>query len=158
MLFRSYWEAMSRLSAAYLMFVTATLSVYYLPRLSELKSFSEIKHEIVQGYKLILPVTIIGSVLIYLLRDTLIITLFTKDFLPMRDLFAWQMIGDTLKIGSWILAYVMLSQAMFKVYIVSEIFFSIGFVCLTWILTKAYGLQGVVIAQDRKSTRLNSSH
>ncbi|WP_443690990.1 O-antigen translocase [Pseudomonas sp.] len=143
-----YWEAMSRLSAAYLMFVTATLSVYYLPRLSELKSFSEIKHEIVQGYKLILPVTIIGSVLIYLLRDTLIITLFTKDFLPMRDLFAWQMIGDTLKIGSWILAYVMLSQAMFKVYIVSEIFFSIGFVCLTWILTKAYGLQGVVIAHS----------
>lgn len=58
------------------------------------------------------------------------------------------MIGDTLKIGSWILAYVMLSQAMFKVYIVSEIFFSIGFVCLTWILTKTYGLQGVVIAHS----------
>ena len=32
-----YWEAMWRLSAAYLMLVTTTLSVYYLPRLSELK-------------------------------------------------------------------------------------------------------------------------
>jgi PST family polysaccharide transporter len=48
-----YLEAMWRLSSTYLMFVTTTLSVYYLPRLSELKSYNDIKREIIQGYKII---------------------------------------------------------------------------------------------------------
>lgn len=39
--YAGYWEAMWRLSAAYLMLVTTTLSVYYLPMLSELKSLRQ---------------------------------------------------------------------------------------------------------------------
>jgi PST family polysaccharide transporter len=41
-----YWEAMWRISAAYLMLFTNTFAVYYLPKLSELKSASEIRAEI----------------------------------------------------------------------------------------------------------------
>ena len=32
-----YWEGMNRISALYLMFITTSFSVYYLPRLSEIK-------------------------------------------------------------------------------------------------------------------------
>ena len=141
-----YWEAMWRLSNAYLLLATTTLSLYYLPRLSELKKSAEIKREIIQGYKIILPVAAASALIIYLLRDFLIALLFTKGFSPMRELFAWQMIGDTLKIGSWILSYLMLGKAMIKPFIVTEIFFSASFVALTWILTKTIGFQGVVIA------------
>lgn len=141
-----YWEAMWRLSSAYLMFVTTTLGVYYLPRLSELKSAREIKKEIIQGYKLILPVAALCGVVIYLLRDFIILTLFTKDFSPMRELFAWQMLGDTLKIGSWILAYLMLGKAMIKIFVVTEIIFAAGFVLLTWLFTGVLGLEGVAVA------------
>lgn len=141
-----YWEAMTRLSNAYLMLATATLSVYYLPRLSELKDSVQIKKEIFQGYKLILPVAALAGVAIYMFRDLIIAILFTQDFAPMRELFAWQMIGDTLKIGSWILAFVMLGKAMTKLYIFTEIFFSASFVALTWLLTKTLGLQGAVVA------------
>lgn len=122
-----YWEAMWRLSAAYLMLVTTTLSLYYLPKLSELKDPKEIKAEILQGYKIILPVAAACGLVIYLLRDFIIGVLFTSDFIPMRDLFAWQMVGDTLKIGSWILAYLMLGKAMMKLFIASEIVFAAGF-------------------------------
>ncbi|MBC3303292.1 O-antigen translocase [Pseudomonas sp. SWRI18] len=141
-----YWEAMWRLSAAYLMLITTTLSVYYLPRLSELQEASEIKSEIVQGYRIILPIAAICALIIYLLRDFIIATLFTTDFAPMRDLFAWQMFGDTLKIGGWILAYLMLGKAMMRLFIFSEVFFAASFVFFTWVLTKLYGLQGVAIA------------
>jgi PST family polysaccharide transporter len=141
-----YWEAMWRLSNAYLLLATTTLSLYYLPRLSELKNSAEIKREIIQGYKIILPVAAASALIIYLLRDFLIALLFTKGFSPMRELFAWQMIGDTLKIGSWILSYLMLGKAMIKPFIVTEIIFSASFVALTWILTKTIGFQGVVIA------------
>ncbi|MEG2039983.1 MAG: O-antigen translocase, partial [Hafnia sp.] len=71
-----YWEAMWRLSAAYLMFVTTTLGVYYLPRLSELKAPQAIREEILQGYKIILPLAAGCGVIIYLLRDFIIDLLF----------------------------------------------------------------------------------
>ncbi|WNF57342.1 O-antigen translocase [Pseudomonas sp. SG20052] len=141
-----YWEAIWRLSTAYLMVATTTLSVYYLPRLSELKHPVEIRREIFQGYRIVLPISALCGVLIYLLRDFIIEVLFTKDFAPMRELFAWQMLGDTFKIGSWILAYLMLGKAMFKLFIVFEIISAAGFVLLTHILTSKYGLEGVAIA------------
>lgn len=141
-----YWEAMWRLSSAYLMIVTMTLSVYYLPRLSELKGARAIFGEIRSGYALILPVAAVGSLVVYLLRDFIIHLLFTPDFLPMRELFAWQLLGDVLKIGSWLFAFVMLGKAMFKLYIVSEIVFAALFYGLTVWFTGSDGLQGVVKA------------
>lgn len=119
-----YWEAMWRLSTAYLLLVTTTLGLYFLPKLSELVDPQEIKREIVQGYKLILPVAMVCGLVIYILRDFIIGLLFTGAFSPMRDFFAWQMLGDTLKIASWILAYLMLGKAMVKMYILTEVFFT----------------------------------
>ena len=141
-----YWEAMWRLSAAYLMLVTATLSVYYLPRLSELNCVKKIRKEISYGYMYLLPMSLFSSCIIYILRDFIIIFLFSENFEPMRILFAWQLIGDTLKIASWILSFLMLSKAMYKLFIVSEIVFSFGFVVLTRICTSYIGFEGVAMA------------
>jgi len=137
---------MWRLSSAYLLLVTTTLSVYYLPRLSELKGPGELTSEILKGYKLIIPLTIFAGLLIYFLKDFIIELLFTRDFAPMRDLFGWQMVGDTLKIGSWILAYLILGKAMYKTFIVTEIFAAVSFVLLSLYFVSVYGLQGVAVA------------
>lgn len=141
-----YWEAMWRLSSAYLMFVTATLSVYYLPRLSELKDSALIRKEILQGYKIILPVAALCSFLMYLLRDFIILTLFTTEFTEVRLLFGWQMLGDTLKIASWLLGYIVIAKAFFKIFIISELMFSALFVFLVSKLTSNFGLEGAAIA------------
>lgn len=141
-----YWEAMWRLSAAYLMLATTTLSVYYLPKLSELQNPADIKREILQGYKIILPVAAVCGLLIYLLRDLIILVLFSESFVEMETLFGWQMVGDTLKIGSWILAFVMLGKAMAKIFILSEIVFSISFYYLVVYFTNFMGLQGAAVA------------
>ena len=141
-----YWEAMTRLSAAYLMLITTTLGVYYLPRLSELQSPKELRREIFQGYKIILPVVVVSSACIYALRDWIIEILFTPNFLPMREIFAWQLIGDTFKIGSWVVSFLMLSKAMFKSFIVTEIIFALSFVLFANQLVRRFGLDGVVIA------------
>ncbi len=137
---------MWRLSASYLMLVTTTLSVYYLPKLSELQDPAEIKKEILQGYKFILPVAAVCGLVIYLLRDSIIRVLFTAEFSEMELLFGWQMVGDALKIGSWILAYLMLGKAMVKLFIFSEIAFSALFYYLTYYFTSAFGLEGVSFA------------
>ena len=144
--YAGYWEAMTRLSGAYLMLVTTTLGVYYLPRLSELKTFQEIKHEVYTGYKFIFPLALMGGLAVYLQRDWIIKLLFTESFMPMRELFLWQIIGDILKIGSWILAYLMLGKAMSKLFIMTEIGFSILIILLTYLCTKIVGFEGSTFA------------
>lgn len=144
--YAGYWEAMIRLSGAYLMLVTTTLSVYYLPRLSELKDLESIKKEVYTGYKFIFPIALMGALVVYVLRDWIISLLFTPAFLPMKDLFLWQMIGDSLKVGSWIIAYLMLGQAMTKLFILSEVLAAISLVGLTYICTNFFGFEGVSIA------------
>lgn len=146
LIYAGYWEAMIRLSGAYLMLVTTTLGVYYLPRLSELKELSEIKKEVYLGYKIIFPLALLGGLCVFLLKDWLIVILFSNSFLPMRELVLWQMIGDSLKIGSWILAYLMLSKAMTKLFIVTEIIFAITLVVFTYVATSILGFIGVTVA------------
>lgn len=144
--YAGYWEAMIRLSAAYLMLVTTTLGVYYLPRLSELSNIQDIKKEIYLGYKLIFPLAVVGGVIVFILKDWIIQLLFSAQFLPMRELFLWQMIGDSLKIGSWILAYLMLSKAMTRLFISTEIIFAFSSILLTYLCTQIFGFEGVSIA------------
>lgn len=141
-----YIEAIWRLSAAYLLIVTTTLSVYFIPRLSELSDPKLIKLELLKTYKVLIPFTIISSTLIYLLRHLLIRLLFTEDFSAMEELFAWQMIGDTIKVCSWILMYLYVAKNFFRLYIFSEIFFSITFYLLVILLESRFNLRAVAIA------------
>lgn len=141
-----YWEAMSRLSSAYLLMITTTLGVYYLPRLSELETGQAIRREILDGYKIIVPITILGCSAVYFLRDIVVNLLFTRDFAPMQVLFAGQLVGDTLKIISWIIAYVMLSKAMLRLYVVTEVCSCVLLYGLTLLLTRYLGLEGAAWA------------
>src|SRR5450830_7554 len=102
-----YWQASWKISEIYLMLVTTTLSVYYLPRLAEIRAAPELKTEIIKVYRFVMPIVVAGAAVIFFLRDFIIHALFTPEFLPMRDLFPWQLAGDVIKIGSWILAYIM---------------------------------------------------
>ena len=141
-----YWQASWKISEIYLMLVTTTLSVYFLPRLAEIRSATELRAEIFKVYRFVMPIVLMGAVTIYLLRDFIIHTLFTPDFLPMRKLFPWQLSGDVIKIGAWITGYVLIGRGMVKIFLSVEILFSISFVLLSWVFVKKWGLQGVPMA------------
>jgi O-antigen/teichoic acid export membrane protein len=141
-----YWQGIWYISTMYLMVVTTPLSVYYLPRLSEIKSKKHLRLELLQGYKVIIPLVIVMSVTIFYLRDFIILTLFTDQFAPIRDLFMWQLFGDVVKIAAWLLSYVVLAKAMVKLYIVSEVIFGVIFTVLSIILVDKFGLVGVSYA------------
>ncbi|PXX42528.1 O-antigen translocase [Undibacterium pigrum] len=141
-----YWQAVTRISDIYLMLITTTLTVYYLPRLAEIKAAAELKKEIARVYRFVLPLTALGAVMVYLLRDLMLWLVFTEEFRPMLQLLAWQLVGDFIKIGSWVLGFVMLGRALTTPYVITEIVFSLSLVALTYLLTPAFGLQGAVIA------------
>jgi len=137
-----YWQAVTKISDYYLGFITSVLAVYYMPRLSEIQDRHELKTEIKNGYKIILPIVGLVAFAIWLFKDLIIHLLFTPQFLPMRPLFAFQLMGDFFKIGSWLLAYLMIAKAMTKTFIITEIFFSLSYVVLSYIFLNKFGIIG----------------
>lgn len=141
-----YWQASWKISEMYLMLVTTTLSVYYLPRLAEIRTSWELKAEIFKVSRLIVPMTALGAGVVFLLRDFIILTLFTPDFLPMRELFLWQLMGDVMKIASWICGFIITARGLVKYYMLSEIFSHLVLVLFTWGFVAYFGLQGAPMA------------
>lgn len=141
-----YWQGIWYISTMYLTVATTTLSIYYLPRLSEITDKTELRKELWQGYKIIMPIVIAMSVTIFILKDSIIWLLFTETFSPMRELFLWQLIGNTIKLAAWLLAYIMLARAMTKSFILTEIIFSLTFVIFAIMLVNQYGVIGVTYA------------
>lgn len=141
-----WWEAMNRISNIYLMVITASFGVYYLPKLSEIRDNAGLKHEIFKAYKVIMPILVIGLTLVYLLRIFVVRILFTQDFLPMEKLFIWQLFGDFFKIASWLLSYLMVAKSMTKAFIIIEVLFSSLFVFLGSVFININGVVGITQA------------
>ena len=95
-----YWDGVWRISSLYLMVVTVPLSVYYLPKLSEINDKKILVKEILSGYKLVLPVVVASALFIYVFRAFIISILFTSEFHSMSSLMGWQLLGDIMKLGS----------------------------------------------------------
>lgn len=141
-----YWQGMMRISDGYLMLITTSLSTYYLPKLSSIKTDWELRQEIKKGYKIIIPAVLFGCVSIYIMRFFIIKTLFTEDFNIMEGLFLYQLVGDFFKMLAWILAYLMLAKAMTRLYIITEISFSLSYILISYFCLSFFGLNGMSIA------------
>jgi PST family polysaccharide transporter len=140
-----WWEGINRLSGMYLMIITSSFGVYYLPKLSELTNGSDIKREIKNAYKVIIPCLLAGLSCVYFGRFLIIKVLFSEEFYEMAGLFFWQLIGDFLKISSWLIAYLMHAKAMAKYYIITEVVFSLLYIIMAFFLVDIFGLIGVVM-------------
>ena len=136
------WQAVWKISDVYLSVITIALTTYYLPQLSKLNSYDDIIREIQRTSLAIMPIVLISALLDYFTRDYLLVLLFTKEFDSARDLFFWQLIGDVIKILSWMLAFPMISRGATKWYLFSEIFFGLLLIMLARALIPIYGVQG----------------
>jgi PST family polysaccharide transporter len=144
--YAGYWDATWRISLIYLTLVTTTLTLYYLPRISEIRNWPELRGEILGAYKIVLPATAALALAIFLLRDQLVGLLFTRQFLPMRELMGWQLAGDVLKVGSWLVAFLMVGRRLTATFVATEIGAAAVLWLLAVLLTGAFGFKGVAMA------------
>lgn len=142
----SNWQGVFKISEMYLMFFISTLSVYFLPEFSKAKDYNKINGLIKFYYLKVFPFVILSSCIVYLLKDLIVEFLFTDDFKGMTSFFKWQLMGDILKLGSWVLGFVLISKAQTKLFIIIEILFSASWIILTIVFTKIFGVEGVSIA------------
>ncbi len=115
------WQGVSSISDAYLQFITASFSVYLLPTLSRLTAKGDVAREIGKSLRFVLPAVAAVSFMVWLLRDFAIWLLFSSQFTAMRDLFAWQLPGDVLKVGAYVFGYLVIARASLRFYVLTEV-------------------------------------
>ncbi len=141
-----WWQAVTRISDYYLAFVTTVLSIYYLPRLSEIVEKAQLKQEIIKGYKTILPVVAAMALVIWLCRVWVVHILFSNEFLPMIPLFTFQLLGDFFKIGSWLMGFILIAKADVKLVVITEVVFAASLVVMSFFLMEKFGILGATYA------------
>jgi PST family polysaccharide transporter len=140
------WEALNKLSNLQIMLLTSPLSMYYLPRFSELKEGKSIKKEILNLYKIVVPCIFISAFIIYFNSDLFIKYIFSNEFIEIKNLLFFQLIGDGFRVLIWINSYYFLSQRLTKLFIMSELLINLSFILLILILINIFSNEGVVIA------------
>lgn len=141
-----YYEAINRVSIISITVISNTLTLYYLPKLSQIKNDLLLRNEIFNASKVIIPITFIILLCIYLFRNLIIYIVFSESFLPMKEYFLPQMIGDLFRVSGYMLAYQFWAKAMVKKYIVVEVLTAICLLLFTYTLVNIFGGVGVAYA------------
>jgi PST family polysaccharide transporter len=137
------WQAMVRLSDAYLQFALVLLSAIYYPRLAAASTARE-RSRIVTGFaRWLLPSALAAGVLLYLGRFWVVPALFSPEFAVVTALFLPQLAGDMLKLSSYLVTYALLSAGHHKLLMATELLQAALFWALVSSLGLAHGAQGV---------------
>tara|TARA_B100001146_G_scaffold116121_1_gene102338 strand:- start:10 stop:1257 length:1248 start_codon:yes stop_codon:yes gene_type:complete len=143
--FAGSWEAMWRISAIYLLFLISTFKFYLIPTFSKLNS-ENLKNEVFKIWKVVIPIIIVITTGVYLLRDIIITVLLSNEFFLINEIIFFHLLGDIIKINCWVLGNILISKADTKAFVFFQIEWSVIFVILSYFLINAYGFWGVSLA------------
>jgi PST family polysaccharide transporter len=101
------WQAVWRLSDMYLLVISTAVSFYLMPHLSSLGNEIALARELFSTTVKITALTAIAAIAVFLMRDVIIFILFTEEFKSIREIIAWQLTGDVLKLAGWPLTMVL---------------------------------------------------
>ncbi|MCC4604322.1 O-antigen translocase [Xanthomonas campestris pv. badrii] len=141
-----YWQAVGRVSDAYLLFFTTAINVYYLPRIASQHGREALVKELRAAYRHVMPAVIVLALGIYLCREWLTALLFAAEFAAALPLYGPQLLGDVIKISAFVLSYVMLAKAMTRTFVISECVFAASYVLLVYGFGARFGVLGAMYA------------
>lgn len=137
-----YWEAMNRISSYYLLFVNSIMTLYFIPRFAEIKSKREFRKEVFSFYRTVMPIFGLGLLVIYLLREFIVMIILNQEFKPVESLFIWQLFGDFVKVLAIVIAYQFIAKRMFLHFIVTELFLFVMLYLSSIYFVDEFGLIG----------------
>ena len=134
------------LSIMYVGLVTASFGTYYLPTLSGITDPKERILLMRQLFYLATLLMVPVVVTVIVLKPLVVHLLYSSKFLPSLDIIRWMLIGDYLKVTSWVLAFPILAYADMRTFLWSELLWN-GLFCMgTYFAVVQWGhLEGVGI-------------
>jgi PST family polysaccharide transporter/antigen flippase len=135
------WLASQKISSAYMGFFIVFLSVYYYPIISKIKNKEKLA-SIVNTFTLfIMGVFLVFAAAFYLAKAYVISAMLTSDFNGVNEYLMIQLIGDFLRISSYVVGFVVLAKAATFLYIFCELMQGVLFYLSTTILlNNGFGL------------------
>lgn len=140
------WQALWTLSNLCITLITTALGTYLLPTMSGINNKDLLNKEMKESLKILIPASLFGLGLIYIIRDFIILALYSVEFIMMRDLLEWQLLGALFKIIGWLFSIAFVSQGLVRISVTIEIFFAVLLCVLMILLVEKFQLDGAVYA------------
>jgi PST family polysaccharide transporter len=140
------WQATWRISEIYLGIVMVSLGLYFPTRLGEVVGTPELREEIVRTFVRVVGIAAAAALTIFLLRDWVVRIVFTEEFLPMRDLMPFQLLGDMLAVAGWTFGFVLVALVRSHWYIALQILTPAIYFGGALYLVPKFGARGVTWA------------
>lgn len=125
------WQAINKLSTAYLSFYIYFLSFYLIPIISAERNLEKIYQEVVKMIGFISFIFLMMVIVYQFLSDSIILFIFSKDFLGIRHLFLLQLLGDYFRVITWVVGFIVIAKAFTKTYIIGELLQGLLFITLS---------------------------
>jgi PST family polysaccharide transporter len=116
-----YWQAVAKLSDAYMLFIGVLLINHLLPQLARRREDASALSALVRLGTPLVGIFILAGSAMYLARDYVILITYSRAFLPASELVLPQVIGDTLRVAALLLYYYFMSRGRIVVTIVAEL-------------------------------------
>ena len=140
------WQAATRLSSAYVGLFSVFLAYWFMPIISAEKSWLVIRHQVFRVMLFTAIVFFLGAAVFYAWRAFFITVLLSDDFLYLKDIFIYQLVGDFFKVNAYVIGFVVVAKAVTGIYIGAEFLQSLLFLSFAILLEKLYvGAQGVMM-------------
>jgi PST family polysaccharide transporter len=140
------WEAMTRISSYYMLFVSTLATVYFLPKLVLADRNPEVKSIFVGYFKTVMPIFVVGAIALYFTRNLVVLVLFTDDFASVEKLFLFQLLGDVFRAASMVLGCCLIAKKMTKAFFATEILSLATLYLSSHFLLSDFGIVGLVMA------------
>jgi PST family polysaccharide transporter len=142
-----YWQAVARLSDAYMLPLNTFLTVVIFPVLAMTSGKGpEAWRTIRTGMSIALPIGWAGLVLAWWLRADLMVWLNDIEFVAAAPLVGWQTIGDILRLPSYFFATMLLAQNRPTRFLFLEFMSTAVYVMALSVLLPRYDVTGFVMA------------
>ncbi len=143
----SYWQVLVTLSRMWLAFFSFVIVTYLFPQMASIQDIRIARRKAFSLISLLLLGSSFIGLILYMLRNILIILIYNNDFLEAANYFHLQIIADIIKIAGLSFAYYSLAKGWIRLYIFSEIIYYALWIFLGSLLLPSLGLKGIFYAQ-----------
>jgi len=141
------WQTVVKFSDYYTAAFGSLIAMVYFPKISEyINDFNELKKYVREVAMIIVPLIASGLIGIYFLREYILVLFFDEHFRSAEKFFLFQLIGDFLKMTSFLLAYLINAQARTTLFIISQGLSAALYVGLIFLCSSFIGIDGFPLA------------
>ena len=114
------WQALTRLSLAYLGFFNVYLATRYLPLLAQIHG-AEVSKTVLRQLFITIAAFLAFSIALYQFRELVIWALFSDAFQPLSQALAAQLVGDGFRLASYVIGFLFVARGRSQIYIAAEL-------------------------------------